>query len=185
MEDKDVFKPVLAKNDGKAYWIIAIFSIVIFIAITVLAEFKIYFHLGFDAHIFAKINAVINFTVSILLPVGIYMAKNKKYILHRKIMFAAIILSSLFLISYVLHHLLTPSTYYPKNAGNIKYFYYVILSTHIILAGIVLPFVLLTSYRALTADFLQHKKMAKLTFPIWWYVSITGVIVYLMISPYY
>lgn len=185
MDNKDVFKPILAKNDRKAFWIIGVFSLVIFLAITALARIKLEIDLSFNPHIFAKINAFINFAVAVLLPLGIYFAKNKKYLAHKRTMFTAIVLSSLFLISYVLHHLLTSSTLYPKDAGNIKYFYYFILITHIFLAGIILPFILLTAYRALTAEFYSHKKIARITFPIWWYVSITGVIVYLMISPYY
>ena len=138
-----------------------------------------------EPHLFAKFNGGINFTVAVLLPAGIYLAKNKKYVLHKRVMMLAILLSSLFLISYVLHHLLTSSTAYPKDAGSIKYFYYFILITHIFLAGIILPFILITAYRALTAEFPVHKKIARITFPIWWYVSITGVLVYEMISPYY
>ncbi len=185
MENKNIFNPILAKNDKIAFWIIGVFSLVIFLAITALARIKIDVDLGFNPHLFAKINADINFTVSVLLPLGIYFAKNKKYVLHKRVMFTAIVLSSLFLVSYVLHHLLTASTSFPKDAGSIKYFYYFILITHIFLAGIILPFILLTAYRALTAEFNKHKKIARITFPIWWYVSITGVIVYLMISPYY
>lgn len=185
MANREIFKPILQKNDKKAYWIIGIFSAVIFLAITALAKVKVEADLGFNPHIFAKINACINFAVSLLLPLGIYFAKSKKYEAHKKTMFTAIVLSSFFLVSYVLHHLLTNSTSYPKDAGAIRYFYLIILITHIFLAGIILPFILLTSYRALVAEFPQHKKLARITFPIWWYVSITGVIVYLMISPYY
>ncbi len=185
MDNKDVFKPLLPKNDKIAYWIIGVFSLVIFIAITALARIKVELDLGFNPHVFAKINAGINFTVAVLLPIGIYLAKHKKYTAHKRVMFTAIVLSSLFLISYVLHHLLTASTSYPKDAGSIKYFYYFILITHIFLAGIILPFILITAYRALTAEFSAHKKIARITFPIWWYVSITGVLVYEMISPYY
>lgn len=183
--EKNVFQPLIKKNDKVAYSIIAVFSLIIFLSITALARVKIEVNQNFNAHIFATINAVINSIVSILLPLGVFFAKQKKFDAHRKVMFSAIILSSLFLISYVLHHLLTDSTAYPKDAGNIKYFYYFVLITHIILAGIILPFVLLTAYRALIAEFPKHKKIARITFPLWWYVSITGVIVYLMISPYY
>ncbi|MEZ5053972.1 MAG: DUF420 domain-containing protein [Chitinophagales bacterium] len=183
--NKDVFKPILPKNDKVAYWCIGVFSFIIFMAITALARVKITVNPSFDAHIFAFLNATINSMVSILLPLGVYFAKQKKYDWHKKVMMLAIVLSSLFLISYVLHHLLTDSTSYPKDAGNIKYFYYFILFTHIPLAGIILPFILMTAYRAMIAEFPQHKKIARITFPIWWYVSITGVIVYWMISPYY
>ncbi|HQV79141.1 MAG TPA: DUF420 domain-containing protein [Chitinophagales bacterium] len=185
MSNKDIFKPIIVKNDKMAYWCIGIFSAIIFFAITALARVKLELNLGFDPHIFAFINASINSSVSVLLPLGIFFAKNKNYVMHKRIMSLAIILSSLFLISYVLHHLLTDSTSFPKDAGNIKYFYYFILFTHIPLAGIILPFILWTAYRAMTAEFNKHKKIARIAFPIWWYVSITGVIVYWMISPYY
>jgi putative membrane protein len=99
-------------------------------------------------------------------------------------MIAAMILSILFLVSYILHHLLSDSTSY-GGEGIMKTVYYFILISHIILAGVIMPFVLFTAYRALTAEWPRHKKLAKITWPIWFYVSVTGVIVYLMISPYY
>jgi putative membrane protein len=179
------FKPVIPKNDRIANVVIGVFSLVIFLSITMLAKVKVDIDLGFDPHLFAKINALINFSVSLLLPAGIYFAKRKNYVAHKRVMFTAILLSSLFLISYVLHHLLTESTAYPKDAGAIRAVYLVILISHIILAGIILPFILFTAYRALTAEFAAHKKIARITFPIWWYVSVTGVVVYWMISPYY
>ncbi|HQO31799.1 MAG TPA: DUF420 domain-containing protein [Chitinophagales bacterium] len=185
MNKNSVFQPILQKDDKKAGIIIGVFSLIIFLAITALANVKLEVDLGFDPHIFATINACINGSVSVLLMLGVYFAKSKKYEAHKKTMFTAIVLSSLFLVSYVLHHLLTESTSYPKDAGTIRVFYLIILLTHIVLAGVILPFILYTAYRALTAEFDKHKKLARITFPIWLYVSVTGVIVYLMISPYY
>jgi putative membrane protein len=111
-------------------------------------------------------------------------AKQKKYEAHKKIMMLAIILSVLFLLSYIAHHLFTAETKF-GGEGTIKTIYYIILFTHIPLAGIILPFILFTAYRALIGEYDQHKKLTRITWPIWFYVAVTGVIVYLMISPYY
>jgi putative membrane protein len=113
-------------------------------------------------------------------------------------MLAAIILSVLFLISYVCHHLLSSETKFgdlnhdgivsldeKSLAGSLRYVYYFILLTHIPLAGIILPFILFTAYRALSGEYEKHKKLARITWPIWFYVAISGVAVYLLISPYY
>ncbi|MFN9958273.1 MAG: DUF420 domain-containing protein, partial [bacterium] len=99
-------------------------------------------------------------------------------------MLAAMVLSILFLVSYIAHHLLAGETSY-GGEGTIRTLYYVILFTHIPLAGLILPFILFTAYRALISEWPAHKKLAKVTWPIWLYVAITGVVVYWMISPYY
>ncbi|MDX1937338.1 MAG: DUF420 domain-containing protein [Flavihumibacter sp.] len=172
------------KNDGKAKWLIGIFSVVVFGAVVALGRFKLEVDLGFDVHVFAKINAVINSIVAVLLVAALVAVKQKKYTLHKKIMMGAMILSILFLVSYICHHLLTGDTRY-GGEGTIRYIYYFILITHIFLAAIILPFILFTAYRALIAEWPQHRRLAKITWPIWFYVSVTGVLVYLMISPYY
>jgi putative membrane protein len=110
--------------------------------------------------------------------------KQKNYLLHKKIMLGAMVLSIGFLVSYICHHLLSGDTKY-GGEGAIRYIYYFILITHIFLAAIILPFILFTAYRGLIAEWPQHRKLAKITWPIWFYVSVTGVLVYLMISPYY
>ena len=112
------------------------------------------------------------------------MIKQKKIEYHRTFMMSAFILSSIFLVSYVIYHNQVESTKF-GGEGVIKYLYYVILLTHIVLAAIVVPFVLLAIYYAWTKQIEQHKKIVKWTWPIWTYVAISGVIVYLMISPYY
>jgi putative membrane protein len=99
-------------------------------------------------------------------------------------MLAAIVLSVLFLISYICHHLFAGDTKF-GGVGTIRYFYFFILITHIFLAAIILPFILFTAYRAMISEFPQHKRIARITWPIWLYVSVTGVLVYLMINPYY
>jgi putative membrane protein len=100
-------------------------------------------------------------------------------------MFVAILLSVLFLITYIGHHLLASETKFGGPHDAFYFFYLFILITHIVLATIILPFILFTAYRALTGEYPQHKKLAKFTWPLWLYVSITGVLVYVLISPYY
>src|SRR4030095_12946982 len=153
-------------------------------AVVALGKVKLDVQLGFDEHIFAKINAAINSTVSVLLVAGLIAVKSKKYLLHKKIMITSIILSCLFLVSYICHHLFTGETKF-GGEGTIRYIYYFILGTHIVLAGIILPFILFTAYRAMIGEWVKHKKLSKITWPIWLYVAVTGVAVYIMISPYY
>jgi putative membrane protein len=190
--------PVLEKNDKKAWWLIGIFSFVVFAAVVVLGRVKLDVNPGFDIHVFAKANAIINSAVTLLLAAGLITVKQRKYELHKKIMFTAMILSVLFLVSYICHHLLAGDTRFgdldhdgvvseaeKAKVTGLRTFYYIILGTHIPLAAIILPFVLFTAYRAMIAEFTRHKKLARITWPIWFYVSVTGVLVYLLISPYY
>ena len=174
----------LQKNDKAARWLILTISFVVFAAVVLLSEVKLDVQLGFDEHLFAKINAIINSAVSLLLILGLITVKRKQYAAHRRIMITAIILSCLFLVSYICHHLFTGETKF-GGVGGIRYFYFIILITHIVLAAVILPFILYTAYRGLTAEWLKHRKLAKLTWPVWLYVSVSGVLVYLMISPYY
>ncbi|MCS6935813.1 MAG: DUF420 domain-containing protein [Chitinophagales bacterium] len=176
--------PVMAKNDKLAYQLIAAVSFVVFAAVVILGRVQVKVNLGFNPHVFATANAFINTAVSVLLIAGMAMVKQRNYVAHRNVMMAAMVLSVLFLLSYIAHHLFAGETPY-GGTGPIRYVYYFILFSHIVLAGVILPFILLTTYRALTAEFAAHRKIAKYTFPLWLYVSVTGVIVYLLISPYY
>lgn len=193
-----MLQPSLTKNDKKAKLLIYAVSFIVFAAVVFLSKYKLQTDLGFDVHIFAKINAIINSLVAVLLLAGLFTAKQKKYGLHKKIMLAAIFLSVLFLLSYIAHHLLAGDTKFgdlnhdgilsldeKSLAGNLRIVYYVILITHIPLAAIILPFILFTAYRALIGEYDKHKKLVRITWPVWFYVAITGVVVYLMISPYY
>ena len=175
---------VWKKNDAKARVFIIAVSAIVFGIIVSLGRIKLDVQLGFDEHIFARINAAINSTVSVLLLLALIAVKSKKYLLHKRIMITAIILSCLFLVSYICHHLFTGETKF-GGEGNIRYVYYFILGTHIILAAIILPFILFTAYRSMIGEFARHKKLARITWPIWFYVAVTGVVVYFMISPYY
>ena len=145
-----------------------------------------------------KLNAILNGTCSVLLLISLYYIKKLNITMHKRINIVAFILSSLFLVSYILFHWLAPETRYgdingdgmvspaeAQIAGGVRYFYYVLLITHIILAAIVLPLILLSFYRGLQMQVTKHKKLVRWAFPIWLYVTITGVIVYVLISPYY
>ncbi|MES1223580.1 MAG: DUF420 domain-containing protein [Bacteroidota bacterium] len=180
----NLLEPVFQKNDKKAGTLIWIFSAVIFLAVATMGAIHLKVDLGFDVHIFAKVNAVINSMVSLLLLAALVAIKQRKLLLHKKLMLVAMVLSVLFLLSYVCHHLFAGDTKY-GGEGTIRYVYFFILITHIFLAAIIMPFVLFTAYRALIAEFPQHKKLARITWPVWLYVSVTGVLVYLFISPYY
>jgi putative membrane protein len=190
--------PSWKKNDRKASILIITFSAIVFVLITLLSRYKLDIDLGFDVHFFARANAVINSIVSVLLVVALIAVKQRKYETHKKIMLFAMVLSILFLVSYICHHLFAGDSRFGDvnhdnilsdaeklTAGNIRIVYYFLLGTHIMLAGIIMPFVLFTAYRSLIGEYTRHKKLARITFPIWLYVTITGVIVYLMISPYY
>jgi putative membrane protein len=186
------------KNDRKATILIVLCSVLIFAAISVLGRVTLNVNPGFDPHIFAEANAIINSVVALLLLCGLIAVKTKHYLLHKRIMLTAMFLSVLFLISYICHHLFTGEARFgdinhdgvlseteKMNAGRARIIYYFILGTHIPLAGLVLPFILFTAYRALIGEFDKHKKLVRITWPVWFYVAVTGVIVYLMISPYY
>jgi putative membrane protein len=174
----------IIKNDKKAKIIIWIVSIVVFAAVVILSKFKLNVNLGFNPHLFAQANAIINSIVAFLLIAGFLAVKQKSYLLHKRIMLTAIFLSVLFLVSYIGHHLLAGETKY-GGEGIGKTIYYILLITHIPLAAIILPFILFTAYRALIGEYEQHKKLVRLTWPVWFYVAVTGVVIYLMISPYY
>jgi len=187
-----------SKNDKKARVLIYLFSIIVFSAVVLLSRIKLNINLGFDVHLFAKANAVINSIVAVLLVAALIAVKAKKYILHKKIMLTAMVLSILFLVSYICHHLFAGESRFgdinhdgilsdaeKAAAGSMRYVYYILLGTHIPLAGIILPFILFSAYRAMTGEFEKHKKLVRITWPVWFYVAVTGVIVYWMISPYY
>ena len=193
-----MLQAVWKKNDKKARTIILIFSAVVFSAIVLLSRVKINADLGFDVHLFAKANAIINSGVAILLVIALIAVKIKNYTLHKNLMLSAMLLSVLFLVSYICHHLFAGETRFgdldqdgiisdiEKTAvGSSRMIYYILLGTHIPLAGIILPFILFSAYRALTGEFDKHKKLVRITWPIWFYVAVTGVVVYWMISPYY
>lgn len=191
---------VWKKDDKKAIWLIGIFSVAVFLLVTVLGKYNLEgkVDLPFDVHVFAMLNAIINATVTLLLIAGLLTVKQKKYAVHKKLMMTALVLSVLFLLSYVCHHLFAGESMYgdlnhdkvvdaaeKAQAGGMRTLYLIILITHIPLAGLALPFILFAAYRALTGEFDKHKKLVRIVWPIWLYVAVTGVVVYLMIEPYY
>lgn len=175
----------MVKNSGSAKkynkWIIAL-SILIPVIVGVLFTVKIpnVEPLTFLPPIYAGINLA----TSITLIAAVIAIKINDRILHEFLMKSAIIFSILFLIMYVLYHMTSDPTPF-GGEGVIKNIYYIVLITHILFSIVVIPFVLITYVRAITNDFEMHKKIAKFTFPLWLYVAISGVVVYLMISPYY
>ena len=193
-----MLESTLQKNDKKAYWLIGIFSVIVFAVVVSLGQINLKISVGFDVHIFAKINAVLNSFVAVLLITALMAVKNGQYTLHKKMMLAAMILSILFLVSYIIHHLLAGDTKFGDinhdgllsddeklQAGGMRVVYYLLLVTHIILASLILPIILFTAYRGLTGEYAAHKRLAKYTWPLWLYVAVTGPVVYLMIRPYY
>ena len=193
-----MLQAVWKKNDKKARILIFTFSAIVFAAVMLLSRTKLNINLGFDVHLFAKANAIINSCVAVLLVIALVAVKSKNYTLHKNLMMTAMLLSILFLVSYICHHLFAGETRFgdtnhdgivsdlEKTAvGSSRMIYYILLGTHIPLAGIILPFILFSAYRALTGEFDKHKKLVRITWPIWFYVAVTGVVVYWMISPYY
>jgi putative membrane protein len=192
--------PSLNKNDAKAKWLIGLFSVIVFLTVTILGKYNLAgkVSLPFNVHIFALINAVINSLVTIFLIAGLLAVKRKNFLLHKKIMMVAMALSVLFLLSYICHHLFAGEAIYGDTdgvkglsdaeiqaAGGMRTLYLAILITHIPLAGLALPFILFAAYRALVGEYEKHKKIVRIIYPIWLYVAVTGVIVYYMVSPYY
>ncbi|RCS28361.1 DUF420 domain-containing protein [Polaribacter sp. WD7] len=166
--------------------LITILSIVIPIAVAALFGINLR-ELGFDVKpltFLPPIYATINGITAVVLIAAVVAIKKGNKKLHEQLNTVAIACSLAFLLMYIAYHMTSDSTKF-GGEGTIKYVYYFILITHIILSVIVIPFVLLTYMRAKLGQFPEHKKIAKKTFPIWLYVAITGVVVYVMISPYY
>ena len=161
-------------------------SILIPVVVAILFSVKLR-DLGYDVAplpFLPPIYATTNGITAILLVFAVIAIKNGRRKTHEILMTGAIALSLAFLVMYVAYHMTTDSTTF-GGEGSIRYIYFFILITHIILSIAVIPMVLITYVRALAKTFDKHKKIARITFPIWLYVAVTGVVVYLMISPYY
>ncbi len=195
-----MLQPVLKRNDRKAKWIIGTATVIVFVLMTILGKYNLAgkVALPFDKHIFATLNAIINTVVSGLLIAGLIAAKRKNFTIHKAIMFTALALSVVFLVSYVCHHLFAGEAIYgdvdgnrvlsdmERNAvGSMRAVYLILLILHIPLAGLVLPFILFAAYRALSGDYEKHKKLVRFVWPVWFFVAVSGVVIYRMISPYY
>ncbi|MEJ6980796.1 DUF420 domain-containing protein [Pedobacter sp. P351] len=176
-------------NDKLVVRLITAVSIVVFLVVLVLQSHVItIFPQGTTVpswvFFLPKLNAIINGTCSVLLLISLYQIKGGNIQTHKILNITTFILSSLFLVSYIIFHATGIRTTY-GGVGVVRYIYYFILITHIILAALVLPVVLLSFYSGLKLNVGKHKKLVRWSFPIWLYVTVTGVIVYLMIAPYY
>ncbi|WP_257347545.1 DUF420 domain-containing protein [Pseudalkalibacillus decolorationis] len=166
-------------------------GIVVLLSIVVNALVVILFFLpeyggetGFDITILPLLNAIFNSFTFVFLLSALWFILRKNIKLHRRFIFAAFTSTTLFLLSYVSYHYLSESTSY-GGEGPLKYIYYFILITHIILAAAIVPLALLSLFRGLSMQVEKHRKIARWTMPLWLYVSVTGVLVYILISPYY
>ena len=153
---------------------------------------------GFNTHALPFFHAILNSSTAILLLASLYFIRHGQIRAHKTANLTAVVLSTIFLVSYVIYHASNPSTKFgdldhdgilsgseKEQAGSLRYVYYFILSSHIILSGIIIPLVLFTLQKAFQEKFDKHRRLARITWPIWLYVAVTGVVVYLMISPYY
>lgn len=170
---------VVKKEPYKA--LIIALAVVVPVLVAVLFRVRID---GYDLSFLPPIYAGINGLTAVLLIAAVVAIRNRKRLLHERLMKTCIGLSASFLVMYVAYHMTSESTVY-GGLGPMRYVYYFVLISHILLSVIITPLVLFTFSRALGGNFERHRALAKFTFPIWLYVAITGVLVYLMISPYY
>jgi len=139
---------------------------------------------AFDFSFLPLLNAIMNGSTFVFLLLALFAIRQKNIKRHRNFIFLAILCTSVFLVSYLLYHFTTPSTKFGGD-GIIKYVYYSLLLTHVLLAVIIVPLALVSMGRGLNMEIALHKKVTRWSMPIWLYVSLTGVIVYLLIAPYY
>lgn len=175
---------VLIEKQKKANQLINILSIAIPVAVAILLGIRQKVDLGSWTTYLPHLNGIINSLTAILLIMGLYFIRQKNVVAHRTTMLGAFTLGSVFLVSYVLYHLSNESTAF-GGEGWIRPVYYFLLISHIVLSVVVVWFVLKALYFALSGQYDQHRRVVKWAYPIWLYVSITGVVVYLMIKPYY
>ena len=163
-------------------------KLIIFLSVVIPTVVAVLFGLpkveGYDLSFLPPIYATVNGFTAVFLIAAVVSIKNGNRKLHERFIKVCILLSTTFLLMYVLYHLTSDATPY-GGIGVMRYIYFFILITHILLSIVVIPFVLFTYSRALAGNFERHKALAKYTFPLWLYVAVTGVVVYLMISPYY
>jgi putative membrane protein len=189
-------EPLVQRNFSKAIIIVSI-AIPLAVAFLILVpQAKI--DVGFNTRSLPLFHAILNSSTAILLLASLYFIRHGQVQAHRTANWIAVALSTVFLVSYVIYHASNPSVRYgdlnhdgvlsdgeKASAGVMRYVYYFILSSHILLSGIIIPFVLFTLQRAYQRRFPQHRRLARITWPLWFYVAVTGVVVYVMISPYY
>jgi putative membrane protein len=171
-------------NDKKYLVLIAILSVLIPIVVAMLFFMPKEGSSQVDVSFLPTLHAILNSMTAIALVIGYYNIRKGNINVHRGAMATAFGLSAIFLVSYVTYHFLGERTIYGGD-GLLKLFYYFILLTHIVLAVVIVPLVLLSMYFAISEQFNRHKRISRWTFPIWLYVAVTGVLVYILISPYY
>lgn len=164
--------------------IIGISILIIAIVVTLFYIHLPEYSAGSDLSFLPAFHATLNALTSACLIAAFYFVKRKNIRWHRNCMLLALVLSTIFLVSYVIYHSLTAPTPY-GGTGILRYIYYFVLLSHVVLAAGILPFILFTFYRAIAQQIELHKKIARWTWPLWLYVAITGVLVYVLISPYY
>jgi putative membrane protein len=163
---------------------IAIISVAVPLVVAALLLMPVKLRAGQWVYYLPHVNAIINSITALVLVAGFIFIRQKNVQRHQLAMTSAFALGGLFLISYVIYHSTVPSTSY-GHEGTIRYVYYFFLISHILLSIVVVPLVLMAIYYAFTQRFYQHRRIVRFTFPVWLYVSVSGVIVYLMISPFY
>lgn len=164
----------------KLNWVAWAITILVWLLVGAMRQYKI--PVNADLSFLAGINAICNTGVTIALLLALYFIKRKEINKHRSSIYAAMILSVGFLLSYVAYHFTTEEIVFCKE-GIARSVYYIILFSHIMLAGLSLPFILLTFVRGYTGDYIRHRKMAKWVYPVWLYVAATGPVVYLLLLP--
>jgi putative membrane protein len=171
-------------NDKRFFILSILLSIVVFLVIAAINIVPKPDFVPFFVRYLPLLNASLNGTCSVLLVASLYFIKQKNIQAHKKINITAFFLSSVFLVSYILYHYFSIEVKFPADNPQ-RPIYLTILLTHILCSSLILPFILMSFYRGLNMQVEKHKKIVRWTFPVWLYVTITGVIVYLMISPYY
>lgn len=178
-------KATLKSSDKIAIPVIIALSIAVPVIVLVLMLLPERYNIfGADTMTFPLFHGVLNFLTAILLIIGYFFMSVEKYIQHRNTMIAAFGLSAVFLVSYVLSKISNEPVPY-GGEGILRYIYFFILITHIVLSAIIVPLVLFTMYRGLSGEYKKHASIARWTFPIWLYVAVTGVLVFLFMMPYY
>lgn len=177
MSDRGIFRAIIAIS-------VFVFAVVLVLQSKIFTLFPDKTSIPAWVFCLPRLNAGLNATCSILLVISLYFVKRKQVEVHKRLNIIAFVLSSLFLVSYIIFHATGIKTVY-GGQGLMRSIYYFILITHIILAAVVLPLVLISFQRGLQMQVERHKKLVRIAFPVWLYVTITGAVVYWMISPYY
>lgn len=170
---------VLEKKLNRIAWVI---TAAVLLLVVLMRKIKI--DTSIDFTFLPAVYSTLNALTAVILIAGLYFIKNRQTENHRKAMSLSVLTSLLFLLGYVLYHITTEETKF-GGEGTIRYVYFFLLITHVILAAVIFPFILFTFIRAYTNQFERHKKMARWVYWVWLYVAITGPVLYFMIKPYY